>query len=80
MGNLENSFNSMSNECKAGNHYACPGQTNTPTGNIECTCLHHKNVPTSVDDIPIPITSDTPWRVAHDRSSNNIFTDYFRIN
>jgi hypothetical protein len=54
----------MSNECKAGNHDACPGQTNTPTGNIECTCLHHKNVPTTVDDIPI--TSDTPWRVTHD--------------
>jgi hypothetical protein len=64
MGNLENSFNSMSNECKAGNHDACPGQTHTPTGNIECKCMHHKNVPTSVDDIPV--TSDTPWRVAHD--------------
>jgi hypothetical protein len=54
----------MSDECKAGNHDACPGQTHTPTGNIECKCMHHKNVPTSVDDIPV--TSDTSWRVAHD--------------
>lgn len=64
MGKLENPFDPMSNECKTGNHHACPGQTPTPKGNIECKCMHHKNVPTSVDDIPV--TSDTPWRVAHD--------------
>jgi hypothetical protein len=63
MGKVENSFNSMSNECNAGNHDACPGQTLTPTDTTDCKCMHHKNVPTSVDDIPI--TSDTPWRVAH---------------
>ncbi len=43
MGKLENSFNLVSNECKTGNHGACPGQTYTPTGNIECKCMHHKN-------------------------------------
>jgi hypothetical protein len=53
----------MSNECNAGNHDACPGQTLTPTDTTDCKCMHHKNVPTVVDDIPI--TSDTPWRVAH---------------
>jgi hypothetical protein len=63
MRKLENSFYSMSNECKTGNHDMCRGQTTTSKGNIECKCMHHKNVPTSVDDTPI--TSDTPWRVTH---------------
>ena len=64
MGKLENSSNSVSNECKTGNHDACPGQASTSTGSVECKCIHHKNAPTSVDDIPV--SSDTPWRVAHD--------------
>jgi hypothetical protein len=64
MEKIENSFNPVSNECESGNHDACPGQAPTSTGNVECKCIHHKNVPTSVVDIPV--SNDTPWRVAHD--------------
>jgi hypothetical protein len=64
MGKTKNSSNSISNECRTGNHDACSGQVPNSKGNTECKCIHHKNVPTSVDDIPV--TSDTPWRVAHD--------------
>lgn len=63
MGNVENPFKLMSNECQGGNHVACPGQILSPTGTTDCQCIHHKNTPTSVDDTPI--SSDTSWRVAH---------------
>jgi hypothetical protein len=59
MGKTKNSSNSISNECKTGNHNECPGQALSSKGNTEC-----KSVPTSVADIPV--TRETPWRVAHD--------------
>ena len=64
MGKTKSSLNSVSNECKTGNHDACPGEVPNSKGDTECKCVHHKNVPTFVDDIPV--TSDTPWRVAYD--------------
>lgn len=64
MEKLENSNTSISNECKTGNHDACPSQISTLRGNTECKCVHHNDVPTSVDDVPV--SRDTPWRVAHD--------------
>jgi hypothetical protein len=64
MGKTKSSSNFVSKECKTGNHDECPGQVSNSKGNTECRCVHHKNVPTSVADIPV--TSDTPWRVAHD--------------
>ena len=63
MGNAKSSSNSISNECKTGNHNACSSQVPNSNGNTECKCLHHKNVPTSVTDIPV--TRETSWRVAH---------------
>jgi len=64
MGEVENPFNNISNECRAGNHKACPGKMHSPAGIRYCQCLHHKDTPTYVDETPI--SNNTQWRVSHD--------------
>ena len=55
MGEVENPFNNISNECRAGNHKACPGKMHSPAGIRYCQCLHHKDTPTYVDETLISI-------------------------
>jgi hypothetical protein len=64
MGEVENPFNNISNECSAGNHKACPRKMQSAAGTRNCQCLHHKDTPTYVAETPK--SNDTQWSVSHD--------------